>query len=90
MSTSYGLDTNILLRSLLSDDDAQGQKAKDFLRNNRSVEHPGFINQIVLCELVLTRRAAYKFPGKKICDAIRRILQTKELEVERPITVWSA
>lgn len=90
MSTSYGLDTNILLRALLSDDDTQGKKAKNFLRKNCSVEHPGFINHIVLCELVWTLRAAYKFPRQKICDAIRRILQTKELAVERPLTVWSA
>ena len=90
MSTFYGLDTNILLRSLLSDDDAQGRKAKDFLRMNCTVERPGFINHIVLCELVWTLKAAYKFPRQQICDVIRRILQTKELEVDRPLTVWAA
>ena len=90
MSTSYGLDTNVLLRALLSDDDAQGKKARDFLKKNCSVEHPGFINHMVLCELAWTLKAAYKFSRQQIGDVILRILQTKELEVDRSLTVWAA
>lgn len=90
MSTSYGLDTNVLLRALLADNDEQGRKAKDFLRNNCSVNNPGFINLMVLCELAWTLKAAYKFPRRQISDVIRRILQTKELEVDRPLTAWAA
>jgi predicted nucleic-acid-binding protein len=50
-----GLDTNVLVRYLTRDDPAQYRAAKSFLESACTQEEPGYINAIVLCELVWVR-----------------------------------
>lgn len=54
-----GIDTNVLVRYLTRDDPVQYKQAKTFLESTCSEENPGYINTIVLCEMVWVLKAAY-------------------------------
>jgi predicted nucleic-acid-binding protein len=55
-----GVDTNVLVRYIVGDDPKQSKLAITFLEKTCSKENPGFVNLIVLCELVWVLRGAYK------------------------------
>jgi predicted nucleic-acid-binding protein len=46
------LDTNVLVRFLVEDDEAQTERAKAFVANAIEANDPCFISAVVLCELV--------------------------------------
>ncbi len=50
-----GLDTNVLVRHLVQDDPGQSRKATQVMAKQCTRDDPGFINRIVLCELVWIR-----------------------------------
>jgi predicted nucleic-acid-binding protein len=54
-----GLDTNVLVRYLAQDDPAQARTASRFIEEQCSAESPGFINHIVLCELIWVLKRCY-------------------------------
>jgi len=47
-----GIDTNILVRYVTHDDPEQYRAARTFLESNCTREEPGYVNVIVLCELI--------------------------------------
>ena len=65
-----GLDTNVLLRVLVDDDDPQAALARKYLAAECDAANPTLINTIVLVEVVwvLTRRYGYAKP-----DIVRTI-----------------
>lgn len=64
-----GIDTNVLVRATVRDDDAQAQRADAFLET-LTREKPDYVTHIVLVELwwVLTR--AYKYAPRQALDVI--------------------
>ena len=85
-----GLDTNVLLRFLIQDDKVQGPAASAYLRRTCTADDPGFVNCIVLCEIVWVLEAAYGYHRPAVADVIERILRTEELLVEDSDSAWSA
>lgn len=81
-SIMIGIDTNLLLRLIVSDDPKQAVAARDFLRFNCSAEEPGYVCHIVLVEMVWTLAKAYGYPRDRIADAIEQLLETAQLDVE--------
>jgi predicted nucleic-acid-binding protein len=77
-----GLDTNVLVRYLVKDDEKQAERASAFIRKIASSGESCFINHIVLCELVWVLESAYGFPKKEIADVLDKILITKQFEIE--------
>ena len=57
-----GLDTNILVRYLVEDDAKQASKAAHLIETRCTEDSPGFINRVVLCELVWVLESAYGYP----------------------------
>ena len=55
-----GLDTNVLLRLLVKDDIRQMETAARAVAQRCTAESPGYVNQIVLCEVVWVLQAALK------------------------------
>ncbi len=55
-----GLDTNVIIRYITQDDPDQSKIATAFIERYCTVDNPGYINQIVLCEIV------WVLTGKKI------------------------
>jgi len=77
-----GLDTNILLRFIVSDDPKQTSAAKEFLTRHCTPQNPGFVNLIVLCELVWVLNKAYRFARSDIAKLISGMLANRALVLE--------
>ena len=75
------LDTNVLVRFLTQDDDAQFQVAADLIEGcTRDV--PGYVCREVMIELVWVFERAYKYSREEIADALLSILTASQLSVE--------
>ena len=84
-----GIDTNIICY-LTQDDPKQAAKASKFLENSCTKENPGFINQLILCEIIWVLSHGYKYPKTSIIQVIKQLLNTAELSIENPDQTWSA
>jgi len=85
-----GLDTNVLVRFLVQDDPVQSPQAAAFIKTSCTTESPGYVNHIVLCELVWVLQSCYKVERAGIVRLLQQILQIRQLRVQSPRTVWLA
>ncbi|MFA6713755.1 MAG: type II toxin-antitoxin system VapC family toxin [Victivallaceae bacterium] len=76
-----GIDTNILVRYLVQDDERQASVANKILDRVSDI-NPAFINNIVMCETVWVLSKAYKFKKTLIIKTIEQILSTSGIEFE--------
>ena len=75
------LDTNVLVRFLTQDDDAQFQVAAGLIEGcTRDV--PGYVCREVMIELVWVLERAYKYSREEIADALLSIVTASQLSVE--------
>jgi len=72
-----GLDTNVLIRYLAADDEVQAAKAKRYIESG-----PGYVNCIVLSEVVWVLESAYGYDKGAVVTMLERLLSTHEVEVE--------
>jgi predicted nucleic-acid-binding protein len=77
-----GIDTNVLVRHLVQDDAAQAARATALIEGKLTRDAPGFINRIVVVELIWVLEASYGYARDLVADLIDRILRTAELIVE--------
>ena len=75
------LDTNVLVRFLTQDDDAQFQVAADLIEGCTR-DLPGYLCSEVMIELVWVLERAYKYSREEIADALLSIVTTSQLSVE--------
>ena len=73
-------DTNVLLRDALHDDPLQARMAAKALESAELVAIP----VTVLCEFVWVLRQGYKKPAAEISGAIRRLLCSASVAMNRP------
>ncbi len=85
-----GLDTNVLLRYIIQDEPKQAKLATRFIETRLSLRNPGFIDQIVLCELVWVCESVYKFSRDDVAAMVQRVLETNVFIVERSDLAWKA
>ena len=85
-----GLDTNVLVRFLVKDDEPQARRAAAFLRAECHPERPCLVNRIVLCELEWVLGSAYGYPRAVIADVIEKLLRADALVVEDAEDAWVA
>ena len=85
-----GIDTNILVRYIVQDDKTQSKLASDLIDNQCSEENLGYINLIVMCELVWVLERAYGYDKQLIAQVIEQILVTDVFEVQSSDTAWKA
>jgi predicted nucleic-acid-binding protein len=85
-----GLDTNVLVRHLVQDDAGQSRKASQLIARGCTKEAPGFINRIVLCELVWVLESAYGYSKETIVGVLEKVLRTSQFQVEDLHVVWTA
>ena len=85
-----GIDTNVLVRYITQDDPEQASVSAHFAEKKCSRETPGFINHIVLCELVWVLKRCYKVGQQDALKVIEQILRTVQLQVQQPQVVWQA
>lgn len=75
-----GIDTNVLIRFIVRDDERQAKKADKILSQCNS-KNPGTINQIVLVELAWVLKRLYKYPKSDIVNVLEIILSSNDLFV---------
>ena len=85
-----GIDTNILIRYLVADDEEQATRAANFIERECSRDDPGYLNRIVMCELVWVLRRLYGYRREQISDTIKALLSAAELRVEDQDSAWNA
>ena len=77
---SIAVDTNVLVRYLTWDDTAQAEAAAVAIDTADTVA----TSMIVLCELTWVLKRAYRYGREEIADAIQRIIESRNVEVDRP------
>lgn len=70
-----GLDTNVILRFLVRDDEQQWQIADGYINDALQGNEICLINNIVLCEVVWVLRTSYKLNREKLIETLENILK---------------
>jgi predicted nucleic-acid-binding protein len=74
------IDTNVLVRLVTRDDEAQYQKARAFVENHQ----PVLVTQLSVLELVWVLMSRYKLDKARTCQVVQALLETKELNIQSP------
>ena len=88
-----GLDTNVLVRYVVQDDQEQSARATELIES-LSEESPGFISVVALVESVWVLQRAYRVDRAGVSKLLRGLLDSRELQIEqaevvrRTIPVW--
>jgi predicted nucleic-acid-binding protein len=77
---SIAVDTDVLVRYLTWDDESQARAAARIIDSGETLA----ISTIVLSELSWVLKRAYRYQIDEIADAIRRIITSRNVEVDRP------
>jgi len=85
-----GIDTNVIVRYIVQDDPKQAKASTKLIEQSCSIDNPGYINHIVLCELVWVLRRNYKLAKTSICQVIEQIMRTDRIVIEDIQLVWKA
>jgi predicted nucleic-acid-binding protein len=89
-----GIDTNILVRFLVRDDEAQFEKARRLIRREVAAGRRVFLSQLVLLEAEWVLRSRYGLQKTEIIDAISALLDAGDVQfedepaVEEALFVW--
>lgn len=73
------LDTNVLVRFLVEDDEVQTARAAKLVAHAVRRGEPLFVADVVLCETVWVLRASYEFDRQEIADVLQRVLKAAHL-----------
>lgn len=76
-----GLDTNVLARYMLKDDEDQFAAASAFI-HSLTAERPGFITHVALVELHWVLHRVYRVPRDECLKVFERFVEMRELEFE--------
>jgi predicted nucleic-acid-binding protein len=76
------IDTNVLVRFLVQDDEQQSHLAKKLIHRVLASEEGLFIAVTVLLELEWVLRSNFLFNKTQVIDLLSNLLATQELEIE--------
>ncbi len=89
-----GIDTNVLVRFLVRDDEAQFEKARKLIRREVAAGRRVFVSQLVLLETEWVLRSRYALPKTEIIAAISGLLDATDVQfedepaIEESLFVW--
>ena len=84
-----GIDTNVLLRLVLRDDEAMARAAEGFLQT-LTPEDPGFVSLVTLCEVVWTLDRRFRRTRGEVLAFLEALQASAEIRLERPGVVREA
>jgi len=84
------LDTNVLVRFLVRDDEDQAARALRRLTEITEADDTAFVPDIVLAELVWVLRSTYRFPRARIISVLRELYTARHLSFASPDRVARA
>jgi len=73
------LDTNVLVRYLVEDDEAESRRATKLIEAALTREEEIFISDVVMCETVWVLSSAYRFSRDEIADALAALLRARSV-----------
>jgi predicted nucleic-acid-binding protein len=77
-----GLDTNVLVRFLVRDDEAQFERARRLIRREASTGEPVLIGLLVMLETEWVLRSRYDLTKLEILTAFSGLLESVEVSFE--------
>lgn len=89
-----GVDTNVLMRFLVRDDEAQFEKARKLIKREVAAGRGVLVNQLVLLETEWVLRSRYHLPKQLIIQAISGLLDASDVQfedeaaIEEALFVW--
>ena len=89
-----GIDTNILIRFLVRDDESQFEQARRLIKREVAAGRRVFVSQLVLLETEWVLRSRYDFQKAEIIGAISGLLDATDVQledepaVEEALFVW--
>ena len=89
-----GIDTNILVRFLVRDNDIQFEKARKLIKREVAAGRRVFVNQLVLMEAEWVLRSRYVVPKHQIIEAISGLLSATDVQfedervIEEALFIW--
>lgn len=89
-----GIDTNVLVRYLVRDDDTQFEKARKLIKREVAAGRRVFVNQLVLMETEWVLRSRYAVPKNQIIEAISGLLNATDVQfedepaIEEALFIW--
>ena len=84
------VDTNILVRLLVKDDEKQTRKVVQLLSRLDGDAERAYVSDIVVCEVVWVLRSAYGFDKRQIVGALRGLFAARQLAFESPDSLLRA
>jgi predicted nucleic-acid-binding protein len=84
------VDTNVLVRLLVQDDEVQSEKAANLIDSLADGEAPFLVTATVLLELEWVLRSRYRFGKARFIAAVVALLETRGLEVQEHAAVEHA
>jgi predicted nucleic-acid-binding protein len=85
-----GIDTNVLVRYLVQDDQAQFDRARRLIIREASRAEPVMVSLLVLMETEWVLRSRYELPKADIVSAFSALLDSAELGFEDELSVEQA
>ena len=89
-----GVDTNVLVRFLVRDDEAQFEKARKLIKREVAAGRRVFVSQLVLLETEWVLRSRYSLPKNLIIEAISGLLNAADVRfedepaIEEALFIW--
>ena len=77
-----GIDTNVLVRFLVRDDEAQFDRARKLIKRELAAGRRIFVSQLVLLETEWVLRSRYSLAKIQIIAAVSGLLDANDLSVE--------
>jgi len=85
-----GIDTNLIVRLIVNDDERQSRAVERFIQVHSSAESPCYVSNIVLIETVWVLETVYGYEHSKVADALAWILEVEQFEFDSPTHVEAA
>ncbi len=89
-----GLDTNVLVRFLVRDDQAQFERARRLIKREADAGDPVFVSLVVLAETEWVLRSRYKLAKKEILSTFSKLLSSVDIafedesSIEEALYIW--
>ncbi len=77
-----GLDTNVLVRYLVRDDESQFERARHLFREAAAADEGLFVSLLVLQETEWVLRSRYRLPKADVIATVSALLETMEIAFE--------
>ncbi len=89
-----GVDTNVLVRFLVRDDEAQFEKARKLIKREVASGRRVFVSHLVLLETEWVLRSRFSLPKSQIIEAISGLLDAADVRfedesaIEEALFIW--